>query len=167
MALVLYYSCNYLVCKDTCQDVREPPSSAVRGRTAGLEQGGLKPRARSWKDALGRGPWQEHAWDHRQGITEFGIKGKGESVVIGRAVRSEGPALPRVGGHQAGCPVLGASSILLLLGCSQQPQASHIPFVYHYWGERGKCLEVLTEGQEPSSEFYCVVFRKPLHSSVS
>lgn len=45
MAFILYYSYNYLVCKDAYQGVREPPSAAVRGRTAGSEQGGLKPGA--------------------------------------------------------------------------------------------------------------------------
>lgn len=114
LALILCYCCNYLVCKDAYQGVGEPPSAAGQGRTAASEQGGLKPKDRSWRDALWWGLWQEHARDHKQGITEFGIKGKGESVGTGRIVRSEGPTLPR----DRGLPN-GISSP----GCIQHPAA--------------------------------------------
>lgn len=91
--------------------MRDPLRAAVGGRIAGSEQGGLKPRAGKMHhdEDFGKSMLSTTAKE-----SQFGIKGKGESVGTGRAVRSEGPTLPR--GR-------GTPNRMCNPGCIQHPSA--------------------------------------------
>lgn len=100
------------------------------------------------------------------GVAGLGMKGRDESMGPGRGVRLGGPTLPR--GTWAPGQVVSSAEGILGPAAPEDAASSHGQAVFlSYTTVGGKGLKLSAEGQEPSSEFYCAVFRKPLRSSVS